>query len=75
MRKIENECCDCAVPGYPCRGAACPNITVLHVYCDGPDCDCEDEEMYVYNGKDYCRDCLLKELIADGIIEQVDFDE
>ena len=75
MRKIENECCDCAAPGYPCRGAACPNREVLHVYCDGQNCGDEDEEMYCYEGKDYCVSCLLKALEGNGIIEQVDFDE
>lgn len=73
MRKTENECCDCAVPGYPCRGRSCPNLNVLHVYCD--ECGSEDEEMYCYDGKDFCKTCLLAELEAGGIIEQVDFDE
>lgn len=73
MRKYENECCDCATPGYPCLGVSCPNLNVMHVYCDI--CDCEDDEMYCYEGKDYCRKCLLKELEGNGIIEQVDFDD
>lgn len=73
MRKIENECCDCAASGYPCSGSSCPNLNVLHVYCDT--CRSEDEEMYCYEGKDYCIECLLKELEGNGIIERVDFDE
>ena len=32
--KIENHCCDCATPGYPCRGALCPLRRVEVHYCD-----------------------------------------
>ena len=73
MRKYENECRDCAVHGYPCRGATCPHLNVLHVLCDG--CGHEDDEMYCYDGKDYCVSCLLKALEGNGMIEQVDFDD
>jgi hypothetical protein len=73
VRKRENECCDCASPGYPCRGASCPNLDVLHVYCDK--CGKEDEDMYCYCDADYCLSCLLKILERNGIIEQVNFDE
>ena len=34
MVKIENHCCDCAVPGYPCIGSACPLRRVEVHYCD-----------------------------------------
>ena len=57
MIKYENECCDCAVPGYPCMGDTCPNINVKHLYCDKCSEDCE--ELYVFDGEELCRDCLL----------------
>lgn len=34
MVRIENHCCDCATPGYPCRGSLCPNRNVEVHYCD-----------------------------------------
>jgi hypothetical protein len=32
--RIENHCCDCAVPGYPCLGEACSRRHVRVFYCD-----------------------------------------
>ena len=57
MIKFENECCDCAVPGYPCMGSACPNRKVPHLLCDrwGDDV----EELYDYDGEELCKECLL----------------
>ena len=57
MIRYENECCGCAVPGYPCMGSACPNINVKHLYCDKCKADCE--ELYDYDGEELCEDCLL----------------
>lgn len=58
--KIVNECCDCAVPGYPCLGSACPRRNVEVYECD----ECGEELVEdVYedeDGKHYCKDCLLK---------------
>lgn len=34
MIKIENHCCGCAAPGYPCLGNSCPNRRVEVIYCD-----------------------------------------
>ena len=56
MIKYENECCDCAVPGYPCMGSSCPNRNVKHPYCDKCKADCE--ELYDYDGEELCEDCL-----------------
>lgn len=56
MKKIENHCCDCAVPGYPCIGNACPNRNVPVFYCDG----CEEPirgEVYEDGDEDLCRYC------------------
>lgn len=56
MRKIENRCCDCATPGYPCRGSACPLVIVEVYYCD--ECGDELEEIYEVDGDDLCEECL-----------------
>ena len=57
MITYENECCGCAVPGYPCMGDICPNINVKHLYCDKCKADCE--ELYDYDGEELCEECLL----------------
>lgn len=58
MNRITNECCDCASPSYPCRGASCPNRNVTRYYCDR--CGSESE-LYDYDGEELCQDCLLEE--------------
>ena len=57
MITYENECCGCAVPGYPCMGDICTNINVKHLYCDKCKADCE--ELYDYDGEELCQECLL----------------
>lgn len=55
--RIENHCCDCAVPGYPCRGTLCPNREVKVRYCD----HCDEEifgDVYKGDGEDLCEECL-----------------
>ena len=57
MVKIENHCCDCAVPAYPCRGDLCPLTRVEVHYCDT--CGSElDEAIYDVDGEELCEDCL-----------------
>ena len=56
----ENECCDCAVPGYPCLGNSCPNRHVKHYYCD--DCRDDVEKLYRFDGEELCLDCVEKRL-------------
>lgn len=56
MIQIENHCCDCAVPGYPCRGASCPLTHVEVHYCDK--CECELDDIYDVDGEELCEDCL-----------------
>jgi hypothetical protein len=65
MLKIENHCCDGAVPGYPCRGDSCP-LTKVHVhYCD--ECGWElDDGMYDVDGKELCEDCLKEMFKVKG---------
>ena len=56
MKKIENHCCDCAVPGYPCLGRACSLRHVEVYYCDK--CREELEEIYEVDGEELCEECL-----------------
>ena len=55
----KDECCDCAVPGYPCLGDACSNRHVPHIYCD----KCGEEIYYDEHGFDtseevhFCANC------------------
>ncbi len=56
MIRIENRCCDCAVPAYPCRGDYCPLTRVAVHYCD--ECDAELFEIYEVDGAELCEDCL-----------------
>ena len=43
--RYENQCCGCAVPGYPCRAPHCPKLRVLVYY-------------YEVDGEELCEDCL-----------------
>lgn len=56
MVKIENHCCDCASPGYPCRGSLCPLTHVEVYYCDK--CGDEIDEIYDVEGEELCEYCL-----------------
>ena len=56
MLLYENHCCDCAAPGYPCRGSACPNRRVPVYYCDK--CGAELDEVYEVGNEELCEDCL-----------------
>ena len=56
----ENECCDCATDGYPCKGDSCKRLRVPHYYCDGA---CGEEhspdDLYDADGDMLCAACLL----------------
>lgn len=44
MIKTQNDCCECAVPAYPCLGDSCPLRHQKHYNCDS----CGDEvESYI----------------------------
>lgn len=60
MVTYENECCDCAVPGYPCIGSSCPNRHVKHYYCD--ECRDDVEKLYRFDSEELCLDCIEKRL-------------
>ena len=55
MVRIENHCCDCAVPAYPCRGDLCPLTKVAVHYCD--ECGLELEKIHKVDDKELCDDC------------------
>lgn len=59
MRKVENDCCGCASPAYPCLGNSCPRRSVVHFYCDR--CN-EETELYHYEGEELCIECIEKSL-------------
>ena len=59
MRRIENHCCQCAVPAYPCRGNACELRHVEVAYCD----ECGGQlDGYIYDdgSQELCEECLLE---------------
>lgn len=74
MIKYENQCCDCAVPAYPCIGDSCSFQHVPIYYCDY--CKNECGILYEIDGDQYCEDCTkdyLKEAFDDlSITEQAD---
>lgn len=60
MVKYENDCCDCAAPGYPCLGSSCPKRNVPHYYCDKCGIEVTKYELNYHEDSDeyVCRDCL-----------------
>ena len=53
MIRIENHCCDCAVPAYPCRGSLCNLRHVEVMYCDNCGTEIED----TIDGEELCEEC------------------
>ena len=64
MLRIENHCCDCAAPGYPCMGRSCPNRRVKVYYCDKCDEEIYDED-FVEDGDRHFHNECYKELYGD----------
>lgn len=58
MVRWEDECCQCAVPGYPCAGE---HKRVPHYYCDGCKEEFEPDELCDFYGDMLCVDCLVKQ--------------
>jgi hypothetical protein len=58
MVKIENHCCDCATPSYPCRGSSCPLRREEVHYCDECKREIEEREIVHVDGEEYCEDCF-----------------
>lgn len=62
MVTFTNECCDCAVPGYPCRGSSCPNRHYPHLICDCCGDEVDEGELFDFGGEELCIDCIKKQL-------------
>lgn len=58
MVRYENDCCGCAVPGYPCTGE---HKRVPHYYCDKCKKEYSKDELCDFYGEYLCIDCLLKQ--------------
>ena len=59
---ITNDCCDCATPGYPCLGSACNLRHSPHYFCDECDDEVESGELFWYEGRQLCGNCVFEEL-------------
>lgn len=57
MVREENNCCGCAVPGYPCLGTGCLKRHERVLICDN--CKEESEYLYIVDGEQLCEECLL----------------
>jgi hypothetical protein len=55
---IEDHCCDCASPGYPCLGIICRLRHVPVHYCD--ECGKKLREIYGTDGEELCLKCYIK---------------
>ena len=67
MMRYENQCCDCSVPGYPCRGVDCDLRHVPVYYCD----KCKEEipeDVYEVDGKEICEYCLKRLFLKKDVI-------
>ena len=67
MLVYENRCCDCAVPGYPCRGSSCSLTHVPVWYCDKCKHEIEDD-VYDVDGDELCEDCLKERFRKDDLL-------
>ena len=62
MKYEQNDCCDCAVPGYPCLGDSCSRRHAIYYRCDrcGAD-ELTEDDITVIDGEDLCPDCAREE--------------
>lgn len=58
MKTIKDECVGCP-PEIGCLGSSCPYKDVVHYYCDN--CG-EETQLYYYDDKELCIDCIEKTL-------------
>lgn len=61
---VEDDCCGCASPGFPCEGASCRFKTITYI-CD----ECGDEvrqgELYQYGSEQLCKYCVTNKVIEE----------
>lgn len=55
MIKFENECVGCPAE-MGCLGDNCPNLNVVHLYCDN--CGNDVESLFDIGGEQVCDKCL-----------------
>ena len=71
MKQIEDDCVDC---GLPCLGVACPYKKAAHWYCDECGSEMDPQDLYLFEGREICEDCLkeilLERVLASGEAEQ-----
>lgn len=60
MRISENDCCNCSSEGYRCMGDYCLLKNSYHYYCDCCKEEQLQEELYKYEDKELCINCLLE---------------
>lgn len=62
MKKIENDCCGCALPCIDCGRKRTP-----HYYCDR----CGDEtKLYNFEDEQLCKNCLIENFtVVEGSYE------
>ena len=60
MTITRNECCDCAVPAYPCLGKHCSLQNQRIYICD--ECKDEVDKLYEFESEELCIDCIEKRL-------------
>ena len=65
MLKIEDQCCDCAVPSYPCIGSRCPNRNVKVYYCDKCGEEIDIDAVYEVDDEHFCEECLKEKFLID----------
>ena len=56
---------DCATEGYRCIGDACQYKNVPHYYCDNCGEEFESDELFKWNGQDYCKECIINDVEED----------
>lgn len=65
MKQIEDDCVGC---GRPCIGVACPYNAAPHWYCDECGTEYDPSELYRFEGRDLCEECL-KNILLDRAIQ------
>ncbi len=61
MKKLVNDCVDC---GKPCF-SSCPYKRVPHYYCDNCGEEFQPDELFKWNGEDYCKPCIINDVESD----------
>lgn len=57
MIRIENRCCDCVTPAYPCRGTGCLLRRYEAHYCDLCGEELGIDEIYEVDDMELCENC------------------